>query len=68
MIKLRLPKPAAANVINRHLYLGSVYTKEQMRAFAEKAVKAEREECANDVRFADNGTEAAAIIRARGNT
>jgi hypothetical protein len=46
MIKLRLPKPAAANVINRHLYLGSVYTKEQMRAFAEKAVKAEREACA----------------------
>ena len=43
MTKLRLPKPAAVNVVNRHLYLGSVYTKEQMRAFAEKAVKAERE-------------------------
>jgi len=43
MIKLRLPKPAATNVVSRHLYLGSVYTKEQMRAFTEKAVKAERE-------------------------
>ena len=31
-----------------------------------EAVQAEREACANDVRFADNGTEAAAIIRARG--
>jgi hypothetical protein len=32
----------------------------------QEAVQAEREACANDVRFADNGTEAAAIIRARG--
>jgi hypothetical protein len=46
MIKLRLPKPAATNVVSRRLYLGSVYTKEQMRAFAEKAVKSEREACA----------------------
>jgi len=30
------------------------------------ALAQEREACANDVRFADNGTEAAAIIRARG--
>jgi hypothetical protein len=28
----------------------------------------EREACADAVRFADNGTEAAEIIRARGNT
>ena len=42
MKKLRLPKPAAANVVSRHLYLGSVYTKEQMRNFAEKAVLLER--------------------------
>ena len=28
----------------------------------------EREACAEAVRFADNGTEAAEIIRARGNT
>ena len=43
---MRLPKPAAGNVVSRHLYLGSVYTKEQMRKFAEKSVLAEREECA----------------------
>ena len=49
MKKSRLPKPAATNVVNRHLYLGSVYTAEQMRAFAEKAVLQEREECANIV-------------------
>jgi hypothetical protein len=46
MTKLRLPKPIAGNVIHRHLHLGSVYTKEQMRAFAEKAVLVEREACA----------------------
>jgi hypothetical protein len=33
----------------------------------EAGVVAEREECADAVRFADNGTEAAEIIRARGN-
>ena len=33
-----------------------------------KAVADEREACADAVRFADNGTEAAEIIRARGNT
>ena len=54
MIKLRLPKPAAANVINRHLYLGSVYTKEQMRAFAEKSVLVERERVLKI--FNDQGT------------
>lgn len=43
MKKLRLPKPVATNVVSRHLYLGSVYTKEQMRNFAEKAVLLERE-------------------------
>jgi hypothetical protein len=43
MTKLRLPKPAAGNVVSRHLYLGSVYTTEQMRKFAEKSVLAERE-------------------------
>ena len=34
----------------------------------QKAVADEREVCADAVRFADNGTEAAEIIRARGNT
>lgn len=43
MKKLRLPKPVATNVVSRHLYFGSVYTKEQMRNFAEKAVLLERE-------------------------
>ena len=31
----------------------------------QKAILLEREECADAVRFADNGTEAAEIIRAR---
>jgi hypothetical protein len=75
MTKLRLPKPVATNVVSRHLYLGSVYTKEQMRAFAEKAVKAEREECAkvcDDLSLSQNsewevGTlDCADAIRARG--
>ena len=34
----------------------------------EKGRRSEREACAEAVRFADNGTEAAEIIRARGNT
>ena len=34
--------------------------------FAALVAAAEREACADDVRFADNGTEAAEIIRARG--
>jgi predicted solute-binding protein len=79
MTKLRLPKPAAVNVVSRHLYLGSVYTKEQMRAFAEKAVKAEREACAEvcesmrpserefDQRFFTACTLNANAIRERGN-
>lgn len=33
-----------------------------------QCVMDEREACADAVRFADNGTEAAEIIRARGNT
>jgi hypothetical protein len=73
MTEFRLPKPAAANVVSRHLYLGSVYTKEQMRAFAEKAVKAEREACAKVCEsIASDGyptiehQECADAIRARG--
>jgi hypothetical protein len=45
MKKLRLPKPAATNVVNRHLYIGSVYTNEQMQKFAEKAAISERNAC-----------------------
>lgn len=47
MKKIRLPKPAATNVVIQHLYLGSVYTADQMRKFAEKSVLAERLACAN---------------------
>jgi hypothetical protein len=47
MKKMRLPKPVATNVVSQHTYLGSVYTAEQMRKFAEKAVLAERLACAN---------------------
>jgi hypothetical protein len=73
MKKLRLPKPAATNVVNRHLYIGSVYTNEQMHKFAEKAAIAEREACAKvaeqvlvgNIRDNDRIADA---IRARGNT
>jgi hypothetical protein len=79
MTKFRLPKPIAGNVIHRHLHLGSVYTKEQMRAFAEKAVLVEREACAKvaqeticDTHIPTGvniyGTRAAKAIRARENT
>ena len=39
-----------------------------LERFAALVAAAEREECADAVRFADNGTEAAEIIRARGQT
>jgi hypothetical protein len=77
MTKLRLPKPIAGNVIHRHLHLGSVYTKEQMRAFAEKAVLVEREACAKVCESIGNYDKNvdeyysdiyAAAIRNRGNT
>ena len=41
---------------------------EDLERFAELVRADEREACADAVRFADNGTEAAEIIRARGNT
>jgi hypothetical protein len=75
MTKLRLPKPVANDVIHRHLHLGSVYTKEQMRAFAEKAVLAEREACAELVYHSPPSDEYESplkavynAIRNRGNT
>jgi hypothetical protein len=46
---------------------GPVYAR-GLEAFAELVRADEREVCADAVRFADNGTEAAEIIRARGNT
>jgi hypothetical protein len=39
---------------------------EFLEAFAKLVAAKEREACRQDVRFADNGTEAAEIIRARG--
>ncbi len=71
MTKLRLPKPAAGNVVSRHLYLGSVYTTEQMRKFAEKSVLVEREKCAAIAEewlgpTKDRELHIAAAIRARG--
>ena len=48
--------------IAKSIHLGRV------QAFAELVRADERKACADAVRFADNGTEAAEIIRARGNT
>ncbi len=44
----------------------TVHAMRKVRAAIEHAVRQEREACAKDVHFADNGTEAAEIIRARG--
>ena len=43
---MRLPKPAETNVTHERRYIGSVYTAEQMRKYAAKAVAKEREACA----------------------
>ena len=43
---MRLPKPAETNVTHDRRHIGSVYTAEQMRRYAAKAVAAEREACA----------------------
>jgi hypothetical protein len=43
---MRLPKPAETNVTYERRYIGSVYTAEQMRKYAAKAVAKEREACA----------------------
>lgn len=44
---MRLPKPAETNVTHDRRHIGSVYTAEQMRKYAAKAVAKEREACAN---------------------
>ena len=41
---------------------------DQLKAFEALARADEREACADAVRFADNGTEAVELIRARGET
>lgn len=42
----RLPRSKYPNTTYRRCYIGTVYTPEQMKAYAEKAVLAEREACA----------------------
>jgi len=42
---MRLPKPIATGVKYQSRALGSVYTAAQMKAYAAKAVEAEREAC-----------------------
>ena len=43
---MHLPKPAETNVTHDRRHIGSVYTAEQMRKYAAKAVAKEREACA----------------------
>jgi hypothetical protein len=72
---MRLPKPIATGVKYQSRTLGSVYTAAQMKAYAAKAVEAEREACEKvceivwDSRAGlESGTafECAQAIRARG--
>lgn len=74
----RLPKPIGTNVTHKKCYIGSVYTAEQMKEYAKKAVIEEREACAKvcddmrpseakyDMRFNAACTLNADTIRARG--
>lgn len=71
MTKLRLPKPTVSNAHFHGCYLGSLYSAEKLRKFAEKAVEAEREACADiahqwSKRDDDVGGYIEAAIRARG--
>lgn len=67
---MRLPKPIATGVKYQSRTLGSVYTAAQMKAYAAKAVEAEREAicslvhglCISD----NNAQEIVEAIRARG--
>ena len=67
---MRLPKPIATGVKYQSRALGSVYTAAQMKAYAAKAVEAEREAicpivyglCISD----NNAQEIVNAIRARG--
>jgi hypothetical protein len=46
----------------------NVFFTEELKAFEALVRADEREACADAVRFADNGTEAVELIRARGET
>jgi hypothetical protein len=68
---MRLPKPIATGVRFQSRALGSVYTAAQMKAYAAKAVEAEREACARvclnmEGMAGDYADKYAAAIRARG--
>jgi hypothetical protein len=70
---MRLPKPIATGVQFQSRALGSVYTAAQMKAYAAKAVEAEREACAKvceteyeGYEWADAREDCARAIRARG--
>ena len=67
---MRLPKPIATGVKFQSRALGSVYTAAQMKAYAAKAVEAEREACAEicDAEASIEGIaqRCATKIRARG--
>lgn len=52
----------------RKIVMNEPLTKAMWQRFVDEVRALEREACADAVRFADNGTEAAEIIRARGNT
>jgi hypothetical protein len=67
---MRLPKPIATGVKYQSRALGSVYTAAQMKAYAAKAVEAEREDMAEYAAvLAEAGWSAGSIadaLRARG--
>lgn len=42
----RLPNPAVARGHYQHMYLGSLYTADQVKAYAQKCIAQEREDCA----------------------
>ena len=69
MTKLRLPKPTVSNAHFHGCYLGSLYSAEKLRKFAEKAVLAERKACAKvceEYQDPCAGNAMADEIRARG--
>lgn len=67
----RLPKAIETGVMHQRRYIGTVYTPEQMREYAQAAVLAEREACADvcediaDTNKWSDAVGAAAAIRAR---
>lgn len=64
----KLPRSKYTGMQHRGCYIGTVYTQEQMREYARKAVAAEREACAKtaeDMCEYGKPYSAAAAIRAR---